>query len=99
MTTSKNFQRHIKMLKESGQYIAPGSEAHKTLLSGGYGGFTEDEAKSIIAERDKNPVAHTLADYKRAKAFLAALKAKPRPISTRPAFRRPKTFTYAGDDT
>ena len=64
------------------QRIEPGSKAMEQYLSVGYG-MTVDQAKLIIAERDKNPALWPYEEYKKAKAMLAAFDAKPVAVSKR----------------
>ena len=67
--------------------IKYGSVDHGTLLTSGYG-MTKEEAEKIIAEREKDPQLWPFEMYQKARAFLAALKAKPEVISTRPGWKR-----------
>lgn len=69
--------------------IEPETPEMEALLTAGYGGMTLEEAKSIIKMHEDNPVAQPYNDrLKRAKAFIEAYKASPRPISTKPGWKR-----------
>lgn len=70
--------------------VAYGSEDHESLLAGAYG-MTRKEAEQIISERDENPLTHPYEVYRDAKAMLAALNAKPVPISKERGWKRDRT--------
>jgi hypothetical protein len=78
----------VEALEKAQPKIERGTKAHEQLLSTGYDGMTKAEAEAVIKERDADPTRWPMADYKKAKAYLAALKAKPAVISTRSAWRR-----------
>ncbi len=65
----------------------PNSPELETLLGAGYG-MTKAEAEAIKKAYEENPLTHPYEVYTRAKAFLAALSAEPKVISTTPAFVR-----------
>lgn len=69
--------------------VEPGTERMEQLLAVGYPDIgTIENAKQIIAEREKNPALYPFEIYQRARAMVAAFTAKSRPISTRPGWRR-----------
>lgn len=55
----------------------------EAFLGSGYGGMTKEDALRIIKERDANPAVWPFEEYRKAKAFLAALAASPQVISKR----------------
>jgi len=65
----------IKALEMAQPMVKYGSPEHATLLSTGYG-FTVEEAKQIIAERDKDPHTWPFEMYQKAKAMLEAFNVK-----------------------
>lgn len=65
----------IQALEDAQPKVAFGSAEHAALLTTGYG-FTVDEAKQIIAEREKDPHAWPFVEYQKAKAMLAAFNVK-----------------------
>lgn len=75
--------------KETIQRIEPGTKEMEAFLASGYM-MTKAEAETIIAERDKNPALYPLDVYLKAKAFLAALVAKPQAVDTNPMWKRSK---------
>ena len=76
----------IEMLEEMQPKVKPGTQAHADLLATGYG-MTVEEAQQMIAEREANPQTWPFDEVKKAKAMLAAFKAKPEVISTRLPWR------------
>lgn len=62
---------------------APNSIELETFLGAGYGGMTKEDALRIIKERDANPAIWPFTEYQKAKAFLAALAARPQVVSKR----------------
>lgn len=78
---------HITELEKAQLMVKPGSKAHERLLSAGYDGLTREDAERVIAERDEEPTRWPFAEYQKAKAFLAALEAKPQVLSERPPWR------------
>lgn len=80
-------QDQITALEEAQPQIKPGTKGHANFLAAGYG-MTIEEAETIIKERDDNPMRWPLEEYRKAKAMLAAYKAKPQVISTTPAWRQ-----------
>jgi len=66
---------------------AANSDELEALLAVGYG-INKEQAEQIIAERDKDPHTHPYEEYKKAKAFLAALEAEPIAVSTRAPWKR-----------
>lgn len=75
--------------------IQPGSESHEAMLAGGYG-MSKAEAEAIIKERDADPLTHPYDEYKKAKAMLAALNAKPKVISKKPGWKRDRNQVDLG---
>lgn len=71
---------------------APGSPQLESLLSSGYAGMTREMAETIIKERRENPNLWSYERYEQAKAFLAALAAKPEVVSTDPGWKRPDDY-------
>jgi len=68
--------------------VVPAKSPEKAaMLAAGYG-MTADEARQIIAERDKDPHMWPWDSYQRAKAMLAALDAEPTVISKREGWKR-----------
>ena len=59
----------------------------QALLQAGYQ-MTLDEARTIIKERDEDPVRWPLNEYTKAKALLAAWDSQPRAISKDPGWKR-----------
>lgn len=82
-------EEKVKKLTDTVQVIKHGSKDHFAMLEAGYE-MTVDEAKQIIAEREKDPHTHPYDVYKKAKALLEASKAKPVPVSNRKHFTRSK---------
>lgn len=66
--------------------ILPNTPAMETLLSAGYN-MTIEEAKDLVAMREKNPALVSYDEYKKAKAFLAAYTTKSIPVDTEPGYR------------
>jgi len=67
--------------------IKPGTKAMDALLQTGYG-MSVTDAEKIIKERDANPMAWPLEEYRKAQALLAAFKAKPKPTARRKGWKR-----------
>lgn len=59
----------------------------QALLQAGYQ-MTLEEAEMIIKERDEEPTRWPLAEYRKAKALLAAWNSQPRAISKKPGWKR-----------
>lgn len=68
--------------------VRPGSDEHANLLAAGYG-MTVEEAREIIAVREKNPAAYSIAEVRKAQALVQAIAAKPAISSARPMWKRP----------
>lgn len=64
------------------QKFPPRSKELADLLASGYR-MTIEEAKQIVAERDKDHTSWPFEEYRKAKAMLAAFEAEPQVISTR----------------
>ena len=69
----------IKALEDAQPKVKHGSAEHAALLASGYG-FTVEDAKQIIKERDADPRVWPFEKYQQAKAMLAALNAKPKEV-------------------
>lgn len=65
----------------------PQSPPALALLNAGYPDLTPERAEAIIRERAKNPATYSLDEVRQAEAFLAAWRATPQVVSTRPAWR------------
>lgn len=65
----------ITALEDAQPSVKFGSPEHATLLESGYG-FSIEDAKQIIAERDKDPRVWPFEVYQKAKAMLAAFNVK-----------------------
>jgi len=65
----------ITALEAAQPMVKLGSPEHATLLSTGYG-FTVEEAKQIIKERDADPRVWPFEMYRKAKAMLEAFNVK-----------------------
>jgi len=79
MTPSDN----IKALEDAQPHVKPKTPQAEALLMAGYG-LTVEECGKIIKERDANPVAWPLEEYRKAQAMLAAYNTKtPTPSSNR----------------
>lgn len=65
----------IQALEDAQPKVAFGSPEHAALLASGYG-FTVEEAKQIIKEREANPQSWPFEEYQKAKAMLAAFAVK-----------------------
>ncbi len=79
----------ITALEQAQPKVLPGTPEMEALLAAGYG-MSVEEAKKIIKERDANPVAWPLEEYRKAQALLAAYNAgarEHRPSSTRQPWR------------
>lgn len=78
----------IKALEAAQTFIKHGSKEHEALLGVGYN-MTKNEAEFIIADVDKQEgdSKFPYAEYKKAKAMLEALGAKPVVMSTRQPWR------------
>jgi hypothetical protein len=76
----------IEALEEAQPRIKPGSKEHEALLSTGYG-MDKRQAETIIKERAERPELWPYEMLEKARAFLAALRAKPKPVSTRRPWR------------
>ena len=63
--------------------LAPNTPELENFLGAGYGGMTKAEAERIIKERNANPAVWPFEEYRKAKAFLAALAASPQVVSKR----------------
>ena len=80
---------YIEALEQAQPKVLPETPEMEALLASGYG-MTVAEAEKIIKERDANPAAWPLDEYRKAQAMLAAYHAKPsqrRPSSTRRPWR------------
>jgi|GEM_PF-5232615 len=77
-------QERIAMLEKAQPMIKPKTMAMAMLLEAGYG-MSIEQARKVISERDKNPVAWPLEEYSKANAMLAAYEAKAKPTSSRRA--------------
>lgn len=69
-------------------HVAHGSPEHEQLLSAGYG-MTAAEAKEIVAAREANASAYSIAEVRKAQALLEGLKAKPVITAKRQMWKRP----------
>jgi len=67
--------------------ILPNTPEMETLLSAGYN-MTIEEAKDLVAMREKNPALVSYDEYKKAKAFLAAYTTKSIPVDPEPGYRK-----------
>jgi hypothetical protein len=79
----------ITALEQAQPKVLPGTPEMEALLQAGYG-MSVAEAQKIIKERDENPVAWPLEEYRKAQAMLAAYNATPKqrqPSSTRKPWR------------
>ena len=75
--------------------VKPETPEAEAFLSAGYGGITVDQAKEIIATREKNAGLVSYEEYKQAKAFLAAYNARNlKPSATRPGWKRNRGSKY-----
>jgi len=83
----KTSTEKIQALAAAQPHVKPKTKALEALLMSGYG-FGIEEAGKIVAERDKDPQAWPLTEYRKAQAMLEAYEAKPRVISTRVAWHR-----------
>lgn len=87
VSTMSNAEK-IKALEEAQPHVKPKTEEMEALLMAGYG-FSVNDAKTIIKERDANPQSWPLDEYRKAKAMLAAYEAKDvRPSSQRLGWTR-----------
>ena len=70
----------------------PGSPELERFLSAGYPDIgTEEHAKELLETRKANPALVPFEQAERAKAFIAALHAKPIAIDTEPGYRRTRS--------
>ena len=77
----------IEALEAAQPHVKPGTVQMEALLQAGYG-MTVKEAETILKERADDPVRWPLEEARKAEALLAAYKAKPQVISTRPRWQR-----------
>ena len=87
----------IKRLEDAQPHVSFGSAEHAALLASGYG-FTIEEARQILREREKNPVLYPFEVEQKCRAMIAAFEAKPLkvPFNTKQPWRvrpRGKTVT------
>jgi hypothetical protein len=76
----------IAMLEDAQPKIKHGSKEHASFLASGYG-FTVEEARQIVKERNENPHLWPFEKFQQAKAMLEAFSAKPAVVSTRRPWR------------
>jgi len=76
----------IKQLEDVQPMIRYGTKAHEELLASGYQ-MSKEDAETIIKERAEDPNRWPYEELRKAKAFLAALNAKPTVTSTRKPWR------------
>lgn len=78
----------VKALEDAQPKTKQGSKEHEALLATGYG-MDKAEAVAIVKDVDTKggDSKFPWPQYKKAQAFLAALKAKPQVISTRRPWR------------
>jgi hypothetical protein len=73
-------------------HIAPGTPEMEHLLAIGYPRIgSVEKAETIIKERKERPELWPYELYEQAQAFLAAYKATPQVISTKPGLKRTRT--------
>jgi hypothetical protein len=80
MTKEDKFNKALAedLAKVKRESIKIGSPAHEAYLAAGYPEIgTEEHAKEIISEREKDHSAYPWDVYQKAKAFLDALHPKP----------------------
>jgi len=78
----------IKALEDAQPHVKPKTPQAEALFQVGYG-LSVAECKAIIKERDANPVAWPLEEYRKAQAMLAAYNTEtPKPSSTRLGWHR-----------
>ena len=73
----------VKEQLDGAQRIKPGTPEMESFLAVGYG-MEIKEAELIVKEREANPASHPYELYSKARAMLAAYKAKPQVISNKP---------------
>jgi len=78
----------IRALEAAQPHVKPKTPQAEALLQAGYD-LSVKECEAIIKERDANPVAWPLEEYRKAQAMLAAYNTPtPKPSSTRRGWHR-----------
>lgn len=70
--------------------VKHGSAAHKRLIESGYG-MSMAKADAIVKERKADPRSWPFEKFEQAEAMLEAAKAKPRPVSPKPGWKRDRS--------
>jgi hypothetical protein len=79
--------KNVKTLAQTVKPVKYGSAEHKTLIESGYG-MTAEQAETIIKERKADPRSWPYEKLEQAQSMLAAIKTKPRVVSTTKAWQR-----------
>lgn len=71
--------------------IENGTPEHAALLQVGYG-MTIEDAKQLIADRERDPHLVPWEEFKKAQAMLQAFEAKPQVVNPKPGWRRQRAI-------
>jgi hypothetical protein len=70
--------------------IEYGSKEQEALVAGAYG-YSLTDAQMIVTEWEKDHQSWPFTEVQKARAIIAAMKVKPKPISTDPGWKRSET--------